>query len=221
MATMNNTESKNDIMIVGTAVSKYFPQNRNDIMILTVATRGSSSRTNYPRIAFYGAENVESINNAIEVDRYKHPHVLIQASLETTRRIRDGQNAYYQTIVGKNISIAPTKLDSALNCPGNISIDDVNRASIMGEVVHVFQMGTPQTEENKSPGYILSVKTVNERGRFSFPKLVCFSRNAQGIENVAVGDTVAAVGVIQTRPRNKVKPGETYESIVCSDIVKL
>lgn len=210
--------SKNEVMLVGTAVAKYFPMHNKKIMVIILATNGSSTRVNYPRIAFYGEDLVNKVDAEVTVDQHAHPHILVKASVETTKRIRNGSPVFHQTIVGHSVSIAPSKLDATLNHQGSTPIDDVNRVSIVGEVVHIFRFGKAQDDESKKNGFVITVKTYDEKGRFHFPKLVCFENRSSAIQSVAVGDTVAAVGVIQTKPKDESRANDSTESIVCSDI---
>ncbi len=47
-------ETKNEIVLGGRVNNNYFPNPTKNVMILYLATSGSSSQTNYPSVAFYG-----------------------------------------------------------------------------------------------------------------------------------------------------------------------
>ncbi len=115
--------------------------------------------------------------------------------------------------------ISPTKLELMLGHKGNVPIDDVNRVSIIGKIVHIFNMS--EDDVDHSEGYIVTVKTYEGNGRFYFPKLICFTHNCKIIEEAKVGDKIATVAMVQTRLKKNAKLKGDSEGIVCLDIAIL
>lgn len=211
-----DTIVKNDVVLVGTIVSNYRPNPEKQIATIILATNGSSLVTNYPRITFYGQEAVAQLEQLVN-EKQKHPHVLIRAVVETSRKFRtvagtqDREPVYYQTIVARSVTKAPTKLNS-LNCNGRTPIDDVNRVSLIGEVVYTSKM-------QGGSGHILTLRSL-EDGKTFFPEVACFARSCPKAKDVKVGDVVAGVGLIQTRTKEQIEanPKPRVQSVVFSDV---
>lgn len=204
--------SENKLVMAGTVMNCYYPNPNKKIAVMILATKGSSAKTNFPRIAFYGNERLDAIQAILKEN--PHPHVFIKGVVQTNKKVVNEQTFVFQTNVGQSIMESPKKLDALAESKGTTPIDDINKVSFIGDVVYILPM-------KGNAGYVVTIKAYDDNSHFSFPRLICFSRNCKSIEGLKVGDTVAAVGMIQTQPKTKMRENERMESIVCSDIVIL
>ena len=107
--------------------------------MLTIATSGSSTRTNYPKVVWFGDLANEGGSNNHGWGSGFDPG----AQYRLRNFEREGEKAIYrQSIVGREISQAVSKIESAFGIKPerNLHIEDVNDVHLAGTVLHIFKV---------------------------------------------------------------------------------
>ena len=205
--------SRNEIRITGTVVNLFKVPNQQTVVLSVATNAGGGALSNYPKITFYGSQSgvvYEALGSGRNAP--KHPQVTITGSVQTTKRLKDGEFVYYQTAVGDSLSFAATRLETILNTDaGKRAVNDENEVILIGEIVHVYRF------ERKNAGTILTIKTTSN-SRIDFPKVTLFRDLNDLSQEMEIGDHVALIGMLQTKISKKDGKQVRHENIVATDL---
>lgn len=184
--------NENTAFLTGTAIHKYKVPGV-DTVILTIATSGSTAKTNYPKVVWYGDMAREIDEMVQEGDR-----VSVDAMVQTQKYEREGERPLYrQNVVGRGIMPAKSVIEEAFGLKPDkfYRIQDVNEVRLAGTVLHMYRV----------PGQEIMVLTIRTfSGRVNHPKVTLFGKAAQyAEENMNIGDSVCVVGFLYTNRSEK------------------
>lgn len=201
--------NENFVQLTGTAIH-LFKVPGTETLVMTIATSGSSARTNYPKVTWYGdlaseVENMVSLNDRVS----------LLGTVQTKRFEPEGGKAVYrQNIVGRGITPALMKIESAfgLSVDQGQYVEDENEVRLAGTAQHIFKVPNQEI-------VIVTVRTFTN-GHVNMPKITLFARNAQYVlDNISEGDAICAIGYAYTNKAEKSDGSvEYYEGITCTSI---
>lgn len=206
---MRPSINENLVQMTGTAIHLYKVPGV-DTLVLTIATSGSSTRTNYPKVVWYG-----DLANEVEATVAAGDRVSILGTVQTRRYEREGEKAIYrQSIVGRGITHAKSKIETAFGIKPdrNLHIEDINDVRLAGSVLHIFKVPDRDIA-------ILTLRTFTN-GHVNTPKITLFGRTAQyALEEIEVGFAVCVIGFVYTNKSEKEDgSAEYYEGVTCTSI---
>ena len=203
--------NENFVTLTGTAIHLYRVPGIATV-ILTIATSGRGSRSNYPKVTWYG-ELADEVEQLVEIgDR-----IAVIGTVQTKRFESKGEKPVYrQNIVGNGITHAPKKIESAfgLDVDQGEYVNDENEIRLGGTVLHIYKV--PERDI-----VILTVRTYTN-GHVNMPKVALFGHNADYVlDNIAEGDAICAIGRVDTNRSEKTDGTVVYyEGITCTSIAR-
>lgn len=201
--------NENFAQLTGTAIHIYHVPG-TETVVLTIATSGGGSRSNYPKITWYG-DLAKEVEDTVSIgDR-----VSVIGTVQTKRFERAGEKPIYrQNIVGRGITHAMKKIESTfgLDVDEGEYVDDENEIRLGGSALHIFKV--PDRDI-----IIMTVRTFTN-GHVNMPKITLFGANAEyALQNISEGDAVCAIGYAYTNKGEKADGTvEYYEGITCTSI---
>lgn len=201
--------NENHVQLTGTAIHLFHVPG-TETVVLTVATSGGGTRSNYPKITWYG-ELAREVEESVSVgDR-----VSVIATVQTKRFEREGEKTIYrQNIVGLGITQAMKKIESTfgLDVDEGEYVDDENEIRLAGTALHIFKV--PDRDI-----VIVTIRTFTNN-HVNMPKLTLFGRNAEYVlQNLSEGDAVCAIGYAYTNKSEKADGTiEYYDGITGTSI---
>lgn len=178
--------------------------------VVSNSKQGIRGNTYFPCIVWYG----EKANVAAQFN--KSDRVDIIAKVRTSRKNVDGNNVYYQTIVGEEICATKSKVESAFGVKADASFVslDTNEFVLRGTVKHIYA-------PDGRPGVTLFTIEIPESDKYSqYPSIVAFNKISDSIRNnVKEGDSVCIAGHVSTAKRTaNDNPNKKYQSIICDEV---
>lgn len=201
--------NENHVMLTGTAIHLFHVPG-TETVVLTVATSGGGTRSNYPKVTWYG-DLAREVEETVSVgDR-----VSVIATVQTKRYERDGAKPIYrQNFVGQGITQAMKKIESTfgLDVDQGEFVDDENEIRLGGIAFHIYKV--PDRDI-----VIMTIRTFTNN-HVNMPKMTLFGQNADYVlQNISEGDAVCAIGYAYT---NKVEradgSSEYFEGITGTSI---
>ena len=196
----------NEVAVRGFIVNKYIPPQNENMVIVTVNVPAKKSEIpNYPKVVFFGAEAQE----AKKFDIYAN--VEIKASIQTQRKIINGEKTYYQSIIGKSIKESDRTLSNAF-------AGDLGGAYLAPENI-VKMKGTIRQARLLADNVLaLTIETYID-SRHSFVSCFVYGPKAKTyVAQFPIGTEVAALGEIQTLKKVKDDQTNHYMNVVIKEI---
>ena len=216
----NNIPYINKFNLTGSVVHKYRP--RPDVIVLTIAVKGHElHEADYPNVAFYGQEIVDSIDKSISVEGRNYARVHIEGVIQTTRRETDEGVRFFQSLVGSKIYRTQTQMEqlSGKRGVGTHKAESENTVCVLGQVTNVWPM--TRAGSDRVIGVTVTIRTQTD-GRTNFPRIVCFNTNVPRALALKPGEIVCATAFMETTNRNRPDGSRArYESAVATEIVKV
>lgn len=201
--------NENSVQMTGTVIHLFHVPG-TETVVMSLATSAGGSRSNYPKITWYGDLAQEVLASISEKDR-----VSLLGTVQTKRYDRTGgKTIYRQSFVGAGITRALKKIESrfGLEEARGEYVDDENEIRLAGTAFHIFKVPDKDI-------VILTVRTYTN-GHVNMPKVTLFGRNAQYVlENIQENDPICVIGYAYTNRVEKADgtPGY-YEGITCTSI---
>lgn len=147
---------------------------------------GSTNKTNYPKVVWYGKMTKEIDEMVQEGDR-----VTVDAMEQTQKYEREGERPLYrQNVVGRGIMPTKSVIEEAFGLKPDkfYRIRDVNDVRLAGTVLHMYRV----------PGreiLILTIRTYS--GRTNHPKVTLFGKTVHyAEETLHIGDPICVLGFL-------------------------
>lgn len=200
--TVEKRETINDVVLQGKIVHKF---SAPKVTILTLATRNSTSVSNYPKVVFF-----EALKEA--ADKFdKNDYVEITGNIQSSKRDPSIKNQVLISIFAESINGAKSEMEEAFCVEGNY-ISQINEFRISGPVVAV---------DNPASNILNITVRTDKNGRPSFVKLTRFLKGkSDPALDVRPGDFIYVLGHVQTHKSDAHDETKYFQNYVISELKK-
>ena len=165
----------------------------------------------YPSIVFYGKDAIDALK---QLDFEKKPRIIVEGFIQTEKKNIDGENKYFQDLVGLKVSFAKTRLEAAFNMEGIgvAKAAPLNEILLSGEVVHIHRF--------RNGRFSITIRSEHHNV-YNFPTFFCSRSYSDVCESIKIGDKIIAACEVYTYNEENGQSFPTRERIYAKDIQKM
>lgn len=200
---LNYVNNINDVTVQGIIVHKFVAPK---IVILTVKTKTSTNKFNFPKVLFFG-----ELKDKVEKEFNNGDHVCITGNIQSSKPRPGIKNQSLVSIFGESIETSHSMMEQTFN---------INIENSYKPYANIFELAGLVTRiECPVDNMFRIIIMTKKNNHLSFIPTIFYTKEPEKVlKTIHVNDYVYALGMVQT-PR-KENNGETkyYENYVLSEI---